>query len=423
MHVQVDDLPKKQGKSKRKNKILLVSIIGFIICMSAGAYLLLFPSAPDPNQVTTPTELPHYQLTLAYDFGILPSAYDQHIIKIEHLGGDSIENMSEQLWVTIYPPDSTPYLKRSPVFQTSKYLTFEKGDVLYVYIGKDQNFYASKELPSYSDFIDFPNGNWGIHIDDARYKSAISSYSFTVSNSKTHIIDKKNEKSINQMMNDAQPYDTIFIVGDQIYHEQVLMDGKSIRLYGMNGPIIDAGGINSAITISNCSFGEIAGFDIRSSGTANSYESGIYLKNSDHISIRNNSIHDNQNGIYLISSNENDIRFNMIQVNDIAGLSITYGSSKNTIKSNYFGLNTIGIFVRDSSDNNYIVLNNGSGNSRYGILIENKLKNMYEYNNFTTDRMSYNKVAEDKIISYSQDKTNASDWLAPDRTIGLHESV
>jgi len=208
----------------------------------------------------------------------LPSAHDQHIVKIEHLGGEVVENMSDQLWMSVYPPDSVPYAKRSLIHHTSKYLTFEPGDILYVYLGKDQQFYASKELPVYEDFIDFPDGKWEIHIDDARYKAAWSEYSFTVYDSKTHVVNRKSDKGINQLMNEAQPYDTLIIVGDQIYHEQVLMEGKTVRLLGTGGPIIDAGGIGSAITIANCSYGEVSGFDIRSSGTGTIHDSGIYLK-------------------------------------------------------------------------------------------------------------------------------------------------
>jgi len=48
---------------------------------------------------------------------------------------------------------------------------------------------------------------------------------------------------------------------------------------------------------------------------------------------------------------------------------------------------------------------------------------MYEYNNMSNDRMSYDKIVEDKITYYSEDKGNTSDWLSPDRKIGLHESV
>jgi len=425
MHVQVDDGPRRvsQSKLKRKKLILMISIAGFFLCMIAGIFLILTPTTPEIIENVTEPEIPHYNIDLLYDFGVLPSSYNQHIVKIEHRGGDVVENMSSQLWISMYPPDGTPYLKRASVLYTAKYLSFEKGDVLYIYLGKDQNFYASKELPTYSDFVDFPNGAWGIHIDDGRYKSAMSTYSFTVFDSKTKIVNSKTVDTLSKLIDDSQPYDTIFVVGDQVYHEQILMDEKSVRLFGVGGPIINAGGINSAITISNCSYGEIRGFEIQGSGTLEPYDAGITIKNSNHISIYNNSFQNNQNGIYLSASDENDIRYNSFQVNDLAGILLEYGSSKNTIKFNYAGLNTIGIYLRDSSDNNYVVLNTGAHNSRYGILIENKLKNMYEYNNFSTDRMSYNKVVEDKITYYSQDKTNESAWLAPDRVIGRHESV
>jgi parallel beta-helix repeat protein len=425
VHVEDGESPKhsplvKKNKFK-KNKILIISVVGAILCMALGAYLLFVPATPVPVNETV-IESPHYNIDLSYDVGVNPGAYDQHLIKITHNGGDSVENMSGQLWMSVYPPDGTPYEKRSWISHTSKYLSFEEGDVLYIYLGKDQLFYASKELPDYDEYVDFPDGDWGIHIDDARYKTPFSQYKFTIENSKTHLITKKSSLSINQMLDQAQPYDSIFIFGDQIYHEQVIMESKTLRLYGVGGPTIDAGGENSAIMVSNCSGGEIFGFNIQNSGTREFEQSGILLKDSDHMLIRNNSIHDNQNGIFLASSNENDIRYNYIQANDISGIAVTYGSSKNTIKNNYIAINTMGIYISDSSDSNYVVLNTGKDNTRYGLYIDNTLKNMYEYNDFGNDRMSYERTADAPITYYSEDKYNESAWLDPNRTLGAHES-
>jgi len=426
VHVEEGESPKKTTLSKKnffqKNKIMIIAVIGAIICMIGGIYLLLAPSEVPIDTSNITIEQPHFKMNLSYILGTNPGAYNQHLIKITHNGGEPVENMSDQLWITLYPPDGTPYLKRSSVTHTSKYLTFEEGDILYIYLGKDQLFYAAKELPDYQDYIDFPSGDWAIHIDDARYKSPIDVFKFTIKGSKTHLITKKSQLSINQILDQAEPYDSIFIYGDQVYHEQVIMESKTLRLYGVGGPTIDAGGYNSAITISNSSGSEIFGFNIQNSGTFDFYESGILLKNSDHISIYNNSVHNNQNGIFLAASDENDIRYNYLQANDISGIAIAYGSSKNTIKNNYVAINTIGIYVVDSSDNNYIVLNTGGGNTRYGILLDNKGKNIYEYNNLSNDRMSYEDKGFVPVTYYSKDKYNASAWLDPNRELGLHES-
>jgi len=428
VHVEDGESPKHSSQTKKsffqKNKILVISIVGAIICMSIGAYFLFVPAEPDiiPNESIITT--PYYKINLSYDIGIIPASYNQHLIKITHNGGEPVENMTEQLWITVYPPDGTPYPKRSGIKQLSKYQSFEESDNLYIYLGKDQLFYASKELPDYNDFVDFPVGSWAIHIDDARYKAPMSVYKFIIDESKTRLVNKNTKSSINQIIEESQPYDSIFISGDQVYHEQVIMEGKPLRLYGVGGPTIDAGGQSgSAITVLNNSNSEIFGFNIQNSGTQEFEQSGILLENSNHISIYNNSIHDNQNGIFLSSSDENDIRYNYIQANDIGGVVIAYGSSKNTIKNNYIAINTIGIFTRDTADSNYMVLNTGGGNTRYGIFLENKLKNIYEYNNFGNDKMSYEKTSDIPIMHYSEDKYNASAWLDPNRKLGIHEST
>ena len=43
---------------------------------------------------------------------------------------------------------------------------------------------------------------------------------------------------------------------------------------------------------------------------------------------------------------------------------LAIGSNSNSVKYNNFVSNTIGVYVKDSSDANYIVRNNGSDNSR-----------------------------------------------------------
>ena len=421
MHVQVDELPKKAAPKKYRKLILIISAIGFLITMGLGIYFMFIaPQTSDPQTINVTPEIPGYKINFSYEIGIIPAAYNQHIVKITHGGGEIVDNMSETLWITLYPPDSTPYLRRTPVTHISKYMEFTEGDVLYIYLGKDQQFYASKELPDYNDYIDFPNGKWGVHIDDARYKSAISSYEFGISNSKTHLVNSNSKLRIADMVNEAEPFDTVFVDGDQIYHEQVTISDKPIRIYSLNGATIDAGGYNSVISVLNASYSEIRGFNIVSSGTKEPSEAGILLRYSDHITITNNTIHNNQNGIYTIGSINNIIKYNQIYENDISGIALSMGSNSNTVKENSIQLNTIGIYIKDSSDTNYIVKNTGHGNTRYGILIDNKLKNIYEYNNFSYDKLSYDKIVEQNLTSYSGDKTSWDTWFA---TCGSHESA
>lgn len=420
MHVHVEELPTKDSPSltKRKKVILWSLIIGVIICVGVGIFLLIQPSPQptiDPN--VTP-EMPGYKINFQYELGVIPASFNQHIIKITHNGGDVVENMSEMLWITIYPPESTPYLRRTSIIHTSKYMEFSNGDILYIYLGKDQKFYASKEIPNYDQYMDFPDGNWGIHIDDARYKSPISSYDFSIGKSKTHIIDKT--MRIQNAIDSANEFDTILIKGeDTIYHEQITINSKSIRLVGIYDPIIDAGGSNSVITILNSSYSEIDNLNIINSGVKDPNDAGILLFYSDNTMILNNTIHNNQNGIYMIGSVKNIIMNNQIYTNDISGLTLALGSNSNTVKENSFQSNTFGIYIKDASDTNYIVKNTGQGNTRYGIMIDNKLKNIYEYNNFTYDKMSYDKIVEQNLTTVSQSKSDADTWMT---TCGVHES-
>lgn len=422
MHVNVDELPKHAdpAKDRRRNKLIIISVIGFLVCIGIGIAILLMPpeAAPLEQNITIP-ETPHYNTNFTYEVGVIPASYNQHLVKITHSGGEIIDDINQSLWITIYPPDSTPYQRRTLVIHTSKYLDFVEGDILYIYLGKDQRFYASKELPDYDNFIDFPNGAWGIHIDDARYKTGISSFKFEIENSKTHLITGKKDTRINDIITAVEPFDTIYIKGDQIYREQIDITDKPIRLYSLDKSVIDAGGKGNPITLTNSSFTEISGFSIINSGNKEPYEAGILLKYSDHITIRNNDIYNNQNGIYLIGSNYNDIRYNQIYTNDISGLVFAQGSDGNTAKENSFQQNTMGIYIKDISNANFIVKNTGNGNTRFGILIDEKLKNTYEYNDFGSDKMSYDKVIEILQTSRSQDKTNWDDWFS---TCGSHES-
>jgi len=420
MHVHVDELPSKEtpAQIKRRKYKTYALIAGALICLGMGIYFFMSQPEPVIEQINTTPEIPGYKINFQYELGVIPASFNQHVVKITHGGGETVENMSEMLWITMYPPESTPYPKRTLVTHLSKYLEFSEGDVLYVYLGKDNMFYASKELPDYDDYMDFPDGEWGVHIDDARFKTPISSYTYSIVKSKTHIIERGTR--IQSIIDNAKEFDTVVVIGrDSIYHEQLTIDSKPIRIFGMDGPIIDAGGSNSVISILNSSYSEIYGLIIINSGIKEPNEAGILVFYSDNTLIRNNTIHDNQNGIYMIGGIKNTIIYNHVYSNDISGLAMALGSNDNTVKENIFQSNTFGIYVKDSSDANYIVRNTGNGNTRYGMLLDNQLKNIYEYNNFSYDKMSYDKVIEENLTTVSSPKSDADTWLT---TCGRHES-
>jgi parallel beta-helix repeat protein len=417
MHVLVDDAPQKvdpekvKAKKRKKNLILIGSSVGLVICMAVGIYFMFLQPAPAPQPVAAPVDL-SFKITTMYELGINPAAASQKVIKITHNGGEIVQNISKQLWITMYPPEDTPYLPRSPAIFSSKYTTFTEGDELYVYYDTNQQARVTKTIPSYSEYIDFPNGKWEVHIDDARYKVAMSSYKFTITDSRTHLVKVSDDISLSKLIAGSQPYDTIILYGsDKPYHEQVVID-KPMRIIGINNPTIDGGGVSSVITIANTTDVLIQGLKVQNSGAKYPEDAAILIKGSTKINIRNNTISESQNGVYLYQSSECNIYGNSIYSNVISGIAVGYNSNKNTLKNNMLQLNTMGIYIPLGSDDNYIVSNNGFGNSRYGIFVGEKLHNVYEYNNFT-DTMSYDNNYDNAIALLYTDYSNNDLWGTP----------
>ena len=80
MHVEVTDTPTKSKPIGKKRKYILIgSIIGFLICMGIGIFILLTP--PEPVVDNTVYEVPHFHTNFTYETGIIPAAYGQHLIK------------------------------------------------------------------------------------------------------------------------------------------------------------------------------------------------------------------------------------------------------------------------------------------------------------------------------------------------------
>lgn len=372
---------RKNGMPLRKKILIIAGIIAILMCIIGGAMLALQPKE-QPQQVVVD---PSFKINLSYELGLIPDAHNQRIIKITHNNGDNINDISKDLWITIYPPENTPYLKRSLVIHKAKYLSFEPGDALYIYLGLDGLFYCAKEIPPYTEFVDLPNGEWEIHVDDAIYQTSISKYKFGIYDSITYLL--KTPDILDNIILGMPEYSTIFIYGE-IYREQIVV-GKPMRLIGYNGPVIDGGGVGNTITITAPEV-TISGIEIQNSGTSATSDSCIIVKKTKQATIYNNYIHSCNNGIIIDSSYLSDIRNNTISDYDLAGVLVNSGSERNVIKHNQVSIGTIGIYLTGDANSNYIVDNYGTGNTRYGILIENKLKNTYEYNDFPLNEYNYN---------------------------------
>lgn len=400
----------KKGMSRKKKILLIGSIVGFIICIGLAVYILMGggfeEKKPAPVVNTTPVILP-YNTSFRFDIGYVSSAYDQRLVKITHDGGDKIENMVTDLYILMYPPEGTPYIARLPASYDAnmKYTELKQGDALYFYMGIDQAPHVSKEIPSYDQYIDFPDGKWSIHIEDRKHNAVLTQYDFDIFNSRTRFV--KSDSILRNVISDSYDYDTIIVDGNgAIYHDQLIIE-RPLRMIGTNMPIIDAGGSNPVVTIQNTTDVMIDGFRMQNSGLDESTDAGILVTKSSKVLLKNNHITENQNGIYLYNSNDCSLLKNTIFTNEISGIIIGDGSNRNIVSYNSVQINTFGIYIKGSADNNYVSSNTGFGNTRYGILVDNKLRNVYEYNDFGTDEVSYDQnyvlSSENLTVDYSND--------------------
>jgi len=159
-------------------------------------------------------------------------------------------------------------------------------------------------------------------------------------------------QSIQAAIDAANPGDTINVFSGTYYERINVM--KTLSLSGIdNGggrPVLDAGGVGSAVTLSSGG-SNLFGFEIRNSrGTGSA---GIEVVSSGN-TISGNIVHDSNKGIELS------------------------GSSRNTIGGNVADNNALGIYVISSGYNT--IVNNIASNNDYGIRIEGSVGNTIQGN-------------------------------------------
>jgi parallel beta-helix repeat protein len=170
------------------------------------------------------------------------------------------------------------------------------------------------------------------------------------------------------------------LVFNGTYYENVVVD-KTIDLAGENrdSTIIDGGGDGKGIYVSADSV-KISGFLVRNCGTTG-HTAGIYVDNSDHLSIYGNIIRDNGYGIQLGWSSEsgvfentltenigagiwvrnqsyNNVVYENIVTNNGLGINLDRGAELNEVFSNMISSNETGICASRDADNNLIYHNN-----------------------------------------------------------------
>jgi len=145
--------------------------------------------------------------------------------------------------------------------------------------------------------------------------------------------------------------DTAYVYSG-IYHENVSIN-KSINLFGEDKTktIIDEGGFYGNEDVINVSADEvtISGFSL--TGSARYHDKAGIKIQSNHNTIYNNNIYDNERGVYILNSSYNNkICNNTISNNAYSGIYL-YNSSNNTLNGNTIVYTGPGIDLLQSSHN------------------------------------------------------------------------
>ena len=109
---------------------------------------------------------------------------------------------------------------------------------------------------------------------------------------------------------------------------------KQVTLRGEGADVVNvtAASTSDHVFEVTADYVNISGFNV--SGATGSFKAGIYLNNSDHCNISNNTADSNNYGIYLLLSSNNTLLNNTADSN-IFGIYLE-SSSNNTIYNNYF---------------------------------------------------------------------------------------
>ncbi|HID71998.1 MAG TPA: hypothetical protein EYP29_04555, partial [Thermoplasmata archaeon] len=115
---------------------------------------------------------------------------------------------------------------------------------------------------------------------------------------------------------------------------------------------------------------------------------GIYLVNSNHSIIKNNTIYKNEDGIALLASSYNHVINNTIYNNSDDGIDVDADCTKNKILNNYVATNDFGIILT-SSRHNLIENNTVKANKYYGISLYMKSNNNKLSRNNVTHNLGF----------------------------------
>jgi nitrous oxidase accessory protein len=215
-------------------------------------------------------------------------------------------------------------------------------------------------------------------------------------------------QSIQTAINSAGIGDTIYVYAGT-YVENVNVT-KQLALIGVGKPVIDAGAIGSAITLSHDGI-VLDGF---TAINASSWpQAGIFVSSNNNIVINNTASNNSAHGILLDYSSNNTLAGNTASNNYFTGIYL--GSSDNntlagnTANSNYnFGI------LMASSDNNTLAGNTANSNYNFGILMASSSDNTLAGN---TANSNYNFGI---LMASSSDNTLTGNTATSNTNFGIY---
>jgi parallel beta-helix repeat protein len=186
--------------------------------------------------------------------------------------------------------------------------------------------------------------------------------------------------SIQDAIDNASSGDTVYVRNGTYYENLVINITIDLIGEGYKTTVIDSGGIEDTILISEDSV-TLMGFTI-----TNGNNSGLTISSDNNI-ISNNNISNNPIGINILaSSSSNVIANNEISRNEGAGIDVMWiwisGPNQHIITNNNISYNRDGISL-DASQQNTISHNNITNNENNGIHLEFSSYNEIKYNNIT----------------------------------------
>ena len=213
------------------------------------------------------------------------------------------------------------------------------------------------------------NNNYGIYLYYSGSNNTVTNN--TASNNYNGIglsLSSSNTISNNEI--DGSSVAGFYIDGDSYYNS--IVDNKvngdyyyhyvNARDLIIEDLILDAPKVSSLgkISLINCT-----NVTLRNLTLANNYQDGVFVYQSNDITIDNNNASNNHDGIRLYSSSSNTITNNTAS-NNYYGIHLYLSSSNNTVTNNTASNNAFGIYLSSTSNNNTITNNNAS-NNQFGI--------------------------------------------------------